>query len=293
MKWPSSARRARPSPAFAGSTLESTFAEQAWDRRRRAVARWGWAGLLAGAVGATLLFAPASWLAARVAAASGERVLLADARGTVWNGSALAVLAGGADSRSAAQLPGRLHWSLGIAGAGLRLRLRQPCCIAGEWELRMRPGFGGWSVELPPRSGPIGDWPAAWLAGLGAPWNSLQLGGTLRLSSPGLVVESVAGRLRLQGRAELEVADLSSRLSTLGRLGTYRVQLEGTEGQPASLRLLTVDGALLLGGTGQWSGAHFRFRGEARAAPGFEAALDNLLNLLGRRQGALSVLSIG
>jgi general secretion pathway protein N len=273
--------------------MDSTLAEQAWERRRKAASHWGWAGVLAGGLAATLAFAPASWLAGRVGAASGERLLLADAQGTVWNGSAVPVLAGGPQSRSAALLPGRLHWSLGVEGAALRIGLRQPCCIADEWVLRLRPGFGRWTVELPARDGPIGDWPAAWLAGLGAPWNSLQLGGTVRLTSPGLVIESVSGRLRLQGRADLEIADLSSRLSTLERLGTYRVEIQGAEGQPAGLRLSTVDGALQLGGTGQWSDAHFRFRGEARAAPGFEGALDNLLNLLGRRQGALSLLSIG
>jgi general secretion pathway protein N len=36
-----------------------------------------------------------------------------------------------------------------------------------------------------------------------------------------------------------------------------------------------------------------RFRGEATAAEGDEGALDNLLNIIGRRQGARSVISIG
>jgi general secretion pathway protein N len=36
-----------------------------------------------------------------------------------------------------------------------------------------------------------------------------------------------------------------------------------------------------------------RFRGEARAAEGSQAALDNLLNIIGRRQGERSVISIG
>jgi general secretion pathway protein N len=36
-----------------------------------------------------------------------------------------------------------------------------------------------------------------------------------------------------------------------------------------------------------------RFRGEAVAAPGDEPALNNLLNIIGRRNGARSVISIG
>ena len=38
---------------------------------------------------------------------------------------------------------------------------------------------------------------------------------------------------------------------------------------------------------------HLRFRGEAQAAPGSETALNNLLNIIGRRQGARSVITIG
>ncbi len=36
-----------------------------------------------------------------------------------------------------------------------------------------------------------------------------------------------------------------------------------------------------------------RFRGEARAGAADEAALTNLLNIIGRREGARSVISIG
>jgi general secretion pathway protein N len=57
--------------------------------------------------------------------------------------------------------------------------------------------------------------------------------------------------------------------------------------------LSTLAGELLLSGSGQWTGSQWRFRGEARAAPGAEGELDNLLNFLGRRQGALSAISIG
>ena len=38
---------------------------------------------------------------------------------------------------------------------------------------------------------------------------------------------------------------------------------------------------------------HGRFRGEATAEPGSESALNNLLNIIGKRQGASSVISIG
>jgi general secretion pathway protein N len=36
-----------------------------------------------------------------------------------------------------------------------------------------------------------------------------------------------------------------------------------------------------------------RFRGEARASAGAEQALANLLNIIGRRDGARSLISVG
>jgi general secretion pathway protein N len=50
---------------------------------------------------------------------------------------------------------------------------------------------------------------------------------------------------------------------------------------------------LQLGGSGQWAAGRLRFKGQASAEPGSEPALNNLLNIIGRRQGALSLISIG
>jgi general secretion pathway protein N len=238
------------------------------------------------------VFAPATWLAHAVASTSEQRVLLADARGSIWNGSAVPVFSGGPESRDAALLPGRLQWSLGLRAWAFELRLRQECCMAGDVVLQIRPGLGSVAAQLMPGGAGLGEWPAALLTGLGAPWNTLQPGGSLRLTSPGLTVEVARGRWRISGQADLELNNLSSRLSTLERLGSYRLHLDGSTPTP-TLMLSTVEGALLLNGSGQWTDSHLRFRGEARAAPGFEPALDNLLNILGRRQGALSILSIG
>ena len=145
----------------------------------------------------------------------------------------------------------------------------------------------------------LGQVPASWLVGLGTPWHTLQPSGTLQLSSPGLVLEQVQGRWRFSGRVELTLATLASRLSTLDSLGSYRLTLSGdaAASEAAQLHLLTTEGALQLSGNGQLLGAgaasRLRFRGQASAAAGFEAALGNLLNIIGRRQGAVSLISIG
>jgi general secretion pathway protein N len=274
---------------------ESTYAELSWDKSRGAAMRWAIIGAVLGSLIALIAFAPAAWLARAVASASNEHVLLADARGTVWSGSAVTILTGGPGSRDASALPGRLEWTLGLRGLALELRLRQACCLSGTPALLVRPGFGRMSITVVPSGSSIGQWPSAWLGGLGTPWNTMQLGGVVRFASPGLTLESAQGRWRVDGRAEIELIDVSSRLSTLETLGSYRLTITGDPagGGSAQLGLSTMQGALQLSGNGTLGPGGVRFRGEARADSGEEAALANLLNIIGRRDGARSVISIG
>ena len=284
------------SPSVAGTGWgDSTYAEMSWDKSRSAGARWAIGGIVAGVLLALIVFAPAAWLASAVASATGQRVLLTDARGSVWSGSAVAVLTGGEGSRDASSLPGRIEWTLGLHGLGLELRARHACCLNGEVALQVRPGFGRLGLTLVPPAGWVGQWPSAFLGGLGTPWNTLQLGGVVRLVSPALKLESVQGRWVVDGRADLELLSVSSRLTTLEPLGSYRLTLSGDANNPGTsqLSLTTQDGALQLSGNGTWGPGGVRFRGEASAAAADEAALSNLLNIIGRRDGARSVISIG
>lgn len=292
-------RRKRPlwTPTVAATGWgESTFAEQAWDKSRGASVRWAVAGAVLGLLLGLLVFAPAVWLANWVARTTDGRVLLSDARGTIWSGSAVPILTGGADSRDASALAGRLEWTLVPTGLGLELRARQACCLNGTVIVRLRPGLKRvGATVVPPSGGWLGQWPTAWLGGLGTPWNTMQLGGAIRLVTPGFAVENVEGRWRLDGRADIELLNVSSRVTTLETLGSYRMTLAGgaSEGTPTRLTLSTQEGPLQLTGSGTWGLGGVRFRGEATAGAGDEAALSNLLNIIGRRSGAKSVISIG
>ena len=274
-----------------------------WQRTQRIGRRWGLWGALLGAIGGLALNAPAQWLAEALRQASGERLLLAQARGSLWDGSAVLVLTGGAGSHDASALPGRLAWQLRPDGFGLAFTARQDCCIQAGLQLLWEPGWRGYTLKLKPLAPAgsadaqpvIGRWPAAWLSGLGTPWNTLQLGGMLQLAGPGLSLQSAQGQWRLEGTIALELQAVSSRLSSLSSLGSYRLSLQGRpqDGSANQLQLETLEGALRLSGSGQWTSSGLRFRGQAQAAEGLDAALSNLLNIIGRRQGALSVISIG
>jgi general secretion pathway protein N len=273
---------------------ESTLAEKAWVEARGAAVRWAVVGALFGVVVAFIAFAPASWLASAVSSWSGQRLILADARGTIWSGSAVPVLAGGPDSRDATFLPGRLEWTLAPRWYGVEMAARHDCCLNGTVLVQIRPGLGRVRATLAPKAGWIAQWPSAWLSGLGTPWNTLQLGGSVRLISTGVSIESVEGRWLLDGKADFALDAASSRLTTLDTLGSYRVSLTGGGATSATLlSLSTQDGALQLTGSGTWGPGGVKFRGEARSGVADEAALSNLLNIIGRRDGARSIISIG
>ncbi len=269
-----------PAPSRAAKAAQTTV--RPW--------RWAAGGGCLGLLLALLLFAPASWLAAAVERASDAHVRLADPRGTVWDGSAQLVLAGGTGSRDQTALPDRLTWRIrpDLAGATLSAELQALCCMAQPWRLAARPQWGGAALTLADGSARL---PAVLLAGLGTPWNTLQPEGQLTLSTRALAIDLNTGRLMLSGQAVLEALAVSSRLSTLKPMGSYRLTLAG--GNAPTLNLETIEGALQLSGSGQWVGARLRFDGVAAAAPEFADALSNLLNIIGRRDGARSLIKVG
>ncbi len=257
---------------------------------RQATTPWAWAraGAVLGLLMAISINTPALWFTAPLERSLGGRLLFEDAQGTLWNGSARLLLSGGAGSRDLAALPGRLVWSVRPSSEGLSVDLLADCCMQHAWHVSVQPLWGGARVVL---SDSLSQWPAHWLTGLGTPWNTVQAEGQLILATKGLVVEWAAGRLVLGGRAQLDAAKISSRLSTLKPMGSYRITMLG--GATPSLALETLEGSLQLSGSGRWVGSRLRFEGSASAAPDRLDALSNLLNIIGRRDGPRSIIKVG
>jgi general secretion pathway protein N len=259
-------------------------------RSHLSAAPWGWAvaGALAGSLMAVLLFAPARWLASALEEASAGRVQLTNTRGTAWNGTAQLVLTGGAGSRDATTLPGTLQWQIRPQAGQLLVSVYASCCTPQPLRLQLRPRWGGITLAI---ADDQSNWPAQFLAGLGTPWNTVHPTGQLALSSQGLSLDLIEGRVAITGQVRLDAHDLSSRLSTLRPLGSYRLTLQG--GTSPVLELATIKGSLQLTGSGRWIGSRLHFDGKAFAAPEREEALTNLLNIIGRRNGAQSIISLG
>jgi general secretion pathway protein N len=254
-------------------------------------ARFSTWGMALGLLLAGVLHAPAQWLATGVNAASRGHVQLRDAQGTVWRGNAQWVLTSGPGGQDALALPQRLHWQWQPQWSGLLLQLKADCCTPEPMLLSLQPQWLGVRVSL---TSPRSVWPAQWLSGLGAPWNTLALAGVLQLHSENISWSwrsQAAGWGAFSGSAELQLRQLTSGLSTIKPLGSYSLRLQG--GDVPSLVLSTTDGPLLMQGRGAFGARGFSFEGQARANTGFESALANLLGVLGQRVGNHTVLRWG
>lgn len=238
-----------------------------------------WLVVIAVAVGLTvLLFFPATWLGPMVEKQTGARLTLGDAQGTLWRGSAFIGGAPGEGGSVTPLLPGRFSWRLSklvlLGRVELVLEnpqaLTQPVLITGSWsEWQVSPA----AIRLP----------AAGLAGLGAPLNTLAPSGVMQLSWTTLALARTGNAVSVNGRTLLSMQDMGSRLSPIKPLGSYELAFDW-RGQQAKLNLRTVRGALLLSGTGALTNGRLQFSGQAEAGPGYEDTLGNLLNLLGQRR---------
>lgn len=235
-----------------------------------------------------LAYCPAAWLAYVLERQTAGRLTLGDAQGTLWRGSAFI---GGAPSKNdpvMPLLPGRFAWRLspavllGQVDAELEntSALSQPVKLTGGW----------WEWQISPGALAL---PAERLAGLGAPLNTIQLSGQMRLSWQPLQLARHGAALAVNGAMALELNDIASRLSPIKPLGAYRLALDW-QGQQAQLTLKTLKGPMLLSGAGTLSNGRLQFSGKAQAEAGQEEKLANLLNLLGqrRKEGDKNVIAL-
>lgn len=238
---------------------------------------WLLAGIVSVALTVLALF-PAAWMVAMVEMQTTGRLTLGDAQGTLWRGSAFI---GGAPSDSDAVtplLPGRFSWRLspmvllGQIDAELEnpAVLSQPVRVTGIWyQWQVSPA----AILLP----------AERLAALGAPLNTVQPSGQMRLSWEPLQLVRQDGKLEMTGSMNLEINNIASRLSPIKPLGTYNLALDW-HGKQASVMLKTIKGPMLLSGSGTFSNGRLQFSGKAGADAGQEERLANLLNLLGQHR---------
>jgi general secretion pathway protein N len=250
-------------------------------------------------------------LSEAVSSATQQRVLLLNPQGTFWQGSAEWALSDGQHTLVTAQdtsahkglamptrLASRVQWHIGPSidfqnfAVGLKLELQSACCTSSPLQVFAAPTWHGLQLRSQAHHS---HWPATWLVGLGAPWNTLQAEGQMQLRTQGMQWQQpwslAQSQPKLSGEVELQWLQFSTRLSTLRPLGNYRVVVKG--GDTMQVTLDTLEGSLQLQGRGEWQQGRLRFRGEAKAQADAEAAVSNLLNVLGQRRGNVSFMELG
>ena len=228
---------------------------------------------------------PATWVAQRLASATGSRVQLAHARGLWHRGSGVLVLASGVGGADAVHTPQRVQWDVSpqLWPARWNLRLTSPT-FGPPLLATLSLGFSGWSADVDAWRGTL---PLNVLAGLGAPFNTLGLGGVAQINVSALQLSSAASaKPAAQSNVEVTLASVRSALAQGLVLGDYALhgQIDAAGGD---FVLRTTQGALLLDGKGQCrlkNRLSCSFAGTARAARHDDALLGNLLGLLGKPQ---------
>jgi general secretion pathway protein N len=221
--------------------------------------------------------APAAWVGDWLSAQG--RLRLVDARGTVWNGSAML---GISDGRQVLLVPGRVSWKIGIAGIGagrVTADVAHPA-LATPLAIALAPrGIGLKAGQA--------EFPAALLVALGTPFNTVRPGGSLGVRWTDIELKGGA----LAGSIQIEWRNAQSALSTVAPLGTYRLQVAG-EGAVARVQLDTLRGPLRLEGSGTVKEGRVSFKGRASSDPEMRSLLIGLIGVLGRRVGDEAIISL-
>ncbi|AXL52370.1 general secretion pathway protein GspN [Paraburkholderia caffeinilytica] len=246
-----------------------------WMRRLRAALPWLAVAVLASAA-VMLTMLPAAWITPRFARQTHGHVNLVDPAGSLWHGSATLMLAAGSDMSAATLLPGRLEWRTAfwpLFTGRVRMTMRHseamPDPVTVDATLR--------SATITPGAMAV---PASLLSGLGAPFNTLDLQGDVRLAWS----DWRTFNQQAFGQLTVTLNDVSSRVSLVKPLGSYRLLFQA-QGVSSTLDLTTLKGPLMLTGNGTVSAVSTLFRGTASAAPEAHDNLAGLLNLLGRPSG--------
>lgn len=228
--------------------------------------------LFAAAFFVTLLVtAPATLLARVVESASKGQLVLANAAGTVWQGSATPAIRQRSGNFLALE---KLHWDIALPPlfAGKLSSQFRWDNVAQDTPMLVTVSFGQVEVRnltLPLYAGILGEFVPL--------LQPVQLSGQMLIRSD----QFVFAKQGMQGNAAAEWSNAGSVLSSVKPLGNYRIDLAGAGGQ-LDIALATTSGVLQLEGKGSFSiNQGMRFQGTARAAADSKGSIDELLSNFG------------
>jgi general secretion pathway protein N len=222
---------------------------------------------------------PARFAADALQSQSRGLLTLTEVNGRWWSGSARLGLV---SANKLTMLPGTLTWRMSFAQAwrgSFPLQINAPALSDVPLNLLFTPTPSSQRIEAQAWRAQL---PLAVLQGLGAPWNTLGLAGQLQSESSLLTVQD--GVILSGASGTIQLVEVSSLVSPLKPLGTYSLRWTGGAATAGtSFTVATLRGPLLLEGNGALLAGKLRFDGSARSEPQAQAALANLLGIIGRR----------
>lgn len=210
-------------------------------------------------------FAPAALMGAVLERASGGMLTLAQTKGSLWQGSGVALLR----QKSGYQTLGSYRWHLKVFNAAFQVQAGE----AAPMTVRYIPLAGRINVDKLHLTLP------ASIISVAAPQlGPYQLQGSFEARSDHLTL-SAGG---MDGQIDVDWLHAASALSPIRPLGDYRIVLQGN-GTVLDAQLSTLSGKLQLDGKGSFDTTNgMRFTGTAQAAPGTAAVeLNELLHHIG------------
>ena len=246
--------------------------------------------------------APANWLAGYLAERTQGRVLLADARGTIWSGNAVLALAppvvdsnkpaiDASEESDRLALPGRVIWTLEVVRTlAPVLHLTHDGVLLQPVDIRYANG----DLSIDAGAAVL---PTSMLRLAGTPLNTLQPEGRSELRWGATHIDTQGA---LIGEGSVRIADLSLAVSPVKPLGNYRVTWS-SNASGLTWKIATERGPLELQGSGSTagsaSGRRVQMRVTARpasdASPAVVAQLKTLLDTMGTHGGSEAVIEIG
>jgi len=228
---------------------------------------------------ALLAMAPATLLSGWILQRTGQQVLLANAEGTIWNGTATVVIQSSQtkpalDNNEASITAGKLRWEI------FPLQLALGRIYAALYWNNAPPAWLSVDSSRIHLEHALLDIPASIVSQLAPAMRSAGLDGQLNLRTESLSLTEKS----IQGDVLLDWMQASSPLSAIKPLGNYHAQISGNQ-DSLSILLSTLNGALMLNGSGSWSNQQgLNFQGTAQAETGKEQALSELLRVMGNEQ---------
>lgn len=253
-----------------------------------------WAVLVLACLTVVVRQFPVSWVGGALANQTGCRVILHQATGTIWQGSAALAFSepnaslGGC--REPLSVTERFHWVSSCKLTSLS------CSTELQFAALEQTQLINWSLAKTQILANEIKLPANILEGLGNPWSTLRPRGELgaRWTDINLVNfgDSSTGNTSASGVIRIIISKLTSPISPVKPLGGYEISANIAQ-DGVTWTLSTTSGPLLLKGRGEFgskgsgagSGAGMHFSGEASASPEAQESLIGLLSLLGKKEG--------